>query len=140
MKVLLTGGAGFIGSHVVDSLLENGYQVVVVDNLSTGSPRNLNPRAKLYQLDIYDPKLEEVFVQERPDYVNHHAAQINVRHSLTEPMYDAKVNILGSLNLLENSIRYEVKHFLYISSGGAIYGEPEYLPCDEGHPSRPLSP
>lgn len=140
MKVLLTGGAGFIGSHVVDSLLENGYQVVVVDNLSTGSLRNLNLRAKFYEIDICDPKLEKVFAQERPDYVNHHAAQINVRHSVTEPMHDARVNILGSLNILESSIRYEVKHFLYISSAGAVYGEPEYLPCDEEHPIRPLSP
>lgn len=140
MKVLLTGGAGFIGSHVVDGLLENGYQVVVADNLSSGSPRNLNPRARFYELDICDPKLEEIFAQERPDYVNHHAAQIDVRHSVAEPIYDARVNILGSLNLLENSIRHEVKHFLYISSGGAVYGEPEYLPCDEEHPIRPLSP
>lgn len=140
MKVLVTGGAGFIGSHVVDGLLKEGYQVVVVDNLSSGQERNLNPRATFYRLDICDPALGEVFTKERPDYVNHHAAQIDLRRSVREPLYDAQVNILGSLNLLENSIRFGVKKFIYSSSGGAVYGEPEYLPCDEDHPVKPLAP
>ena len=100
MKVLVTGGAGFIGSHVVDALLERGYQVVVVDNLSTGKEANLNPQARLYRADIRDPKLSEIFETERPDYINHHAAQANVRRSVADPMYDAHINIVGSLNLL----------------------------------------
>ncbi len=140
MKVLVTGGAGFIGSHVVDALIQRGYQVVVVDNLSTGREANLNPQARLYRADIRDSHLSEIFQVEKPDYVNHHAAHANVRHSVADPMHDAHVNILGSLNLLENAVRHQVKHFLYISSGGAIYGEPEYLPCDEEHPIRPLCP
>ena len=101
MKVLVTGGAGFIGSHVVDILLEHGYEVVVVDNLSSGRKVNLNPKAKLYQLDIRDPELAAVFETERPDFVSHHAAQVDVRKSVADPMYDASINVLGTLNVLE---------------------------------------
>ena len=138
MKILVTGGAGFIGSHVVDLYIEQGHQVVVVDNLSTGTPSNLNPAATFYQRDVRDPKVAEVFERERPDIVNHHAAQMDVRRSVDDPIFDADVNILGSLRLLEHSRQFDVKRFIYISSGGAVYGEPEYLPCDEMHPINPI--
>lgn len=138
MKVLVTGGAGFIGSHVVDEYLAEGYEVVVVDDLSTGRRSNLNPDVKLYQLDIRSQELMEVFEIERPDYVNHHAAQMDVRRSVVEPIFDADVNILGSINLIECARKSQVKRFIYISTGGAVYGEPEYLPCDESHPIAPI--
>ncbi|MCJ7569725.1 MAG: NAD-dependent epimerase/dehydratase family protein, partial [Anaerolineales bacterium] len=138
MKILVTGGAGFIGSHVVDLYLENGHEVVIVDDLSTGRLSNLNPRATFYQMDIRDPSLKEVFSQERPDIVNHHAAQMNVRRSVSDPLFDANVNVVGSLNLIECAKLFQVRRFIYISTGGAVYGEPEYLPCDENHPIVPI--
>ena len=138
MKVLVTGGAGFIGSHVVDTYIANGYEVVVVDNLSTGQLTNINPAATFYQVDIRSPQLSEIFEKECPDFVNHHAAQMDVRRSTVEPLFDADVNILGSINLLECAQKFNVKRFVYISSGGAVYGEPEYLPCDEIHPIQPI--
>jgi UDP-glucose 4-epimerase len=140
MKILVTGGAGFIASHVVDGFVQAGHQVVIVDNLSSGHRENINPKATFYQLDIRSPELAAVFEREKPDIVDHHAAQIDVRRSVAEPVYDAEVNILGSLNLLQNAVKYGVKKIIYISSGGAVYGEPEYLPCDEKHPIKPMSP
>jgi UDP-glucose 4-epimerase len=137
-KILVTGGAGFIGSHVVDLFIEKGYEVVVLDDLSTGRRSNLNPRAIFYQMDIRSPEVRDVFAAERPDYVSHHAAQADVRRSVVEPMFDAEVNILGSINLLECAREFAVKHFVYISSGGAAYGEPEQLPCTEEHPINPI--
>lgn len=137
-KILITGGAGFIGSHVVDLFLSKGYEVVVVDDLSTGRSSNLNPKATFYQLDIRSRKVRDVFAAEKPDYVSHHAAQIDVRRSVTEPVFDADVNILGSINLIECAREFDVRHFIYISSGGAAYGEPERLPCDEEHPVNPI--
>jgi UDP-glucose 4-epimerase len=138
MKILVTGGAGFIGSHVVDLFLSNGYEVVIVDNLSTGRESNLNPKATFYKVDIRDPKLEYIFAREQPDYISHHAAQMDVRRSVAQPLFDAEVNILGSLNVIECARSYGVKKFVYISSGGAAYGEPVYLPCDENHPINPI--
>ncbi len=124
MRVLVTGGAGFIGSHIVDECIKKGYEVVVVDNLSTGKKRNINPKAKFYNVDITDyKKLEEVFKKEKPKIVNHHAAQIDVRKSVADPQYDANVNIIGSINLLELCVRYNVEKFIFASSGGTIYGE-----------------
>jgi len=140
MKILVTGGAGFIGSHVVDLMIEAGHDVVVVDNLSTGRQRNLNPKARFYQVDIREPELRYVFEQEKPDVVDHHAAQMNVRRSVADPLYDADVNIRGSVHLLELCREFHVRKIIYISSGGAVYGEPVYLPCDEEHPVRPLCP
>jgi len=140
MKVLVTGGAGFIGSHVVDALISAGYEVVVVDDLSTGNLANLNPAATFYQVDIRSPQLAEVFEKERPDYVDHHAAQMDVRRSIADPLFDAEVNVIGSINLIECCRRYGVKRLIYISTGGAVYGEPEYLPCDEAHPVNPICP
>ncbi len=141
MKILVTGGAGFIGSHVVDALIERGHEVAVVDDLSTGKREHVNPRARFYHLDIRDAKgLEEVFAAERPEIVNHQAARANVRESLEKPILYAEVNVIGSLNLLELSRKYGVEKFIYASTGGAVYGEPEYLPADEAHPINPLDP
>lgn len=140
MKILVTGGAGFIGSHVVDLFINAGHEVVVVDNLTTGRTSNLNPKAKLYSIDLRSPELEQVFLAERPDIIDHHAAQINVRRSVADPVFDADNNVMGGLNLLNMAVKYKARKFIYISSGGAIYGEPVYLPCDEDHPIRPLSP
>ncbi len=140
MKILVTGGAGFIGSHVVDGYIADGHQVIVIDDLSRGKKENVNPRAKFFQLDIKDPKLEEVFELERPEVVNHHAAQIDVRRSVEEPLYDAEVNILGTINLLRNCHKFQVKRVIFASSGGAIYGEQEQFPASEDHRVAPLSP
>lgn len=140
MKVLVTGGAGFIASHVVDLLLAHGHSVAVVDDLSTGRRANLNPAARFYQMDIRDPRLAEVFEHERPEVVDHHAAQIDVRRSVADPQFDADVNVRGSLNVLECARRFGTQKFIYISTGGAVYGEPEYLPVDEKHPVNPICP
>jgi len=141
MKVLVTGGAGFIGSHVADAYVAEGYEVVVVDNLSTGRRENLNPAASLYQVDIRDEKaLAEVFEKEKPHYVSHQAARAQVRESMDHPVLYAEVNIIGSLNILQLCRQYKVKKIVYASTGGAVYGEPEYLPADEGHPVNPLDP
>jgi len=138
-RVLVTGGAGFIGSHVVDALIQSGHEVIVVDDLSSGRRSNINPKAKFYQVDIRSQELGSIFEQERPEYVNHHAAHISVRHSVSDPAYDASTNILGSINLLECCKSYGVRKIIYASSV-AIYGEPEQLPCNENHPIRPSSP
>jgi UDP-glucose 4-epimerase len=138
MKVLVTGGAGFIGSHVVDAMLAVGHEVVIVDDLSTGRKRNLNPGAKFYQMDIRDPGLADVFERERPEVVDHHAAQMDVRRSVADPLFDADVNVRGTLNQLEAARTHGVRKVIYISSGGAAYGEPKYLPCDEDHPIDPI--
>lgn len=138
MKVLVTGGAGFIGSHVVDGLIEAGHEVVIIDDLSTGYRSNLNPKARFFRLDIRSPVVEQVFESEQPDVVNHHAAQMNVRRSIADPVFDAEVNVVGSLRLIEYAKRFGVQKFIYISTGGAVYGEPVYLPCDEEHPIQPI--
>lgn len=140
MRILVTGGAGFIGSHVVDGYIEEGHEVVVVDNLSTGSTDNLNPKAKFYEMDLRDPKLSEVIESERPDAVNHHAAQMSVKLSMEDPLFDADVNITGTLSLLESCRKNGVKKVVFSSSGGTVYGEPEELPLKESHPLRPISP
>jgi UDP-glucose 4-epimerase len=140
-EILVTGGAGFIGSWVVDWYLREGFSVAVVDNLSTGNRKNVNPRASFYEVDITSGKdLEEVFVRERPRYVNHHAAQINLRYSVENPLFDASVNILGSLQVLEASVRFGVKRVIFASTGGAIYGEVAKLPVGEDTLPTPLSP
>ncbi len=140
MKILVTGGAGFIGSNVVDAYVQAGHEVVVVDDLSSGNRANLNPAAAFYQVDIRSEQLLEVMGKERPEVVNHHAAQIDVRRSVADPRYDASINVDGSIALLEACRKTGVRKVIYISSGGAMYGEPEYLPCDENHPVKPLSP
>lgn len=140
MKILVTGGAGFIASHITDTYIKNGHEVVIVDNLITGRESNINPQAKFYKMDIRDEGLEKVFEKEKPDVVNHHAAQMDVRRSVADPKFDADVNVVGSLNILELARKHGVKHILYSSSGGTVYGEPNYLPCDENHPIQPICP
>ena len=137
-KILVTGGAGFIGSHVVDQFLDLGFEVVILDDLSTGRTSNLNPSARFYQMDIRDPKLRDVFEAEKPDYISHHAAQMDVRRSVAQPLFDADVNILGSINLIECAKEFGVKRFVYISTGGAVYGEPERVPCEETDAINPI--
>ncbi len=139
MKILFTGGAGFIGSNVVDALIGIGHEIVVVDNLSSGFRGNLNPNAKFYHLSICDKELSTIFERERPEVVHHHAAQIDVRKSADDPIADAEDNILGSLNLLTSCVRFGVKRVIYASTGGAIYGDVQYPPADENHPVNPIS-
>lgn len=139
-KILVTGGAGFIGSNLVDALIEKGYQVVVVDNLYSGKKENINKKAKFYEVDICDKNLEEVFKKEKPEIVDHHAAQIDLRKSVADPLFDAKVNILGSINLLNNCLKYGVKKIIFASTGGAIYGDASVLPTPEDYPAWPVSP
>jgi UDP-glucose 4-epimerase len=140
LKILVTGGAGFIASHIADAYINAGHQVVVIDNLSMGKKENINPKAKLYQLDIRDKSVNDIFITERFDVVSHHAAQMDVRKSVDDPMFDASVNVIGVLNILENCKKFDVKKIIFSSTGGAIYGEQDYFPADETHPFRPLSP
>jgi UDP-glucose 4-epimerase len=139
MKVLVTGGAGFIGSHVVDALVKRGDEVVIIDNFSTGFEKNIIPAATLYRLSICHTAIEKVFEREKPQVVIHLAAQTSVMQSIANPAYDAAVNILGSLNVISNCVRYGVQKIVYASSC-ALYGTPEYLPVDEKHPVKSLSP
>jgi len=140
MKILVTGGAGFIASHVVDRFIEEGHEVVVVDNLSTGQRRNVNAAANFYNADIQGRWLERVFRRERPAVVCHHAAQIDVRRSVQDPFFDAQVNVMGTLKVFQNAVKYGVRKVIFASSGGAVYGEPQLLPVSEDHPTRPTSP
>ena len=139
-KILVTGGAGFIGSNVADKFISLGHKVVIVDNLSTGFKENINPKAKFYKIDINSKKIEQIFRDEKPEILCHHAAQIDVRKSVSNPIFDAKVNIEGTLNLLNNCVKYKTKKVVFASTGGALYGEQDYFPADENHPERPLSP
>ncbi len=136
--VLVTGGAGFIGSHLVDAYLQRGWRVVVVDDLSTGQTRNLDEKAELHAIDIREAG--PLIAQVKPDLVSHHAAQIDVRKSVADPAGDAEVNVVGSLRLLQACVEAGVKRFVFASSGGAAYGEPLFAPQTEEHPLRPMSP
>ena len=140
MHVLVTGGAGFIGSHIVDACIARGWRVSVVDNLSTGSRANLHPQATLHELDIREERAAALIAELKPDIVSHHAAQMDVRRSVADPAYDAEVNVVGSARLLQASADAAVKRFIFASSGGAIYGEPVVVPQDETHPLAPMSP
>ncbi len=140
MKIIVTGGAGFIGSNLVDALVNANHQVLILDDLSTGLKTNLNSQAKFIQLDIADDKVSDIFLDFKADIVYHLAAQKNVRTSLLNPKKDAETNILGSLNILSAAIQSEVKNFVFISTGGAIYGDTEIIPTPEDHLEQPLSP
>ena len=140
MKALVTGGAGFIGSHVVDRCLAAGHDVAVVDDLSSGRREFVNPRARLYAVDIRSPEVTEVFETERPEVMFHLAAQAEVRRSVADPLFDVQVNVAGSVNLLEHCRKLGVTRVIYSSTGGAVYGDTTVLPTPEGHPTRPASP
>lgn len=140
MKILVTGGAGFIGSHIVDRLIQESHDVVIADNLTTGKRRHINRAANFYRADIRSRWLERVFRRERPTVVCHHAAQMDVRRSVEDPMFDADTNIMGTLNVLRYAVKYGVRKVIFASSGGAVYGEPNQLPVSESHPAHPASP
>ncbi len=141
MKILITGGAGFIGSNIADSYIEAGHEVAVVDNLATGFKRNIHSDAKFYECDICDrEKLSQIFTDFAPDVISHHAAQLDVRKSVADPSYDANININGALNILMEAVRVGSHRVLFASSGGAVYGEPQFIPVTEDHPINPESP
>lgn len=140
MKILVTGGAGFIASNIADALIEHGHSVFILDNLSSGFEKNINRKAVFIKADIRDKNLSELFKKEKFDIINHHAAQMDVRRSVTDPSFDADINIIGTINLLQNSVKNGIKKFMFASTGGAIYGEQEFFPADEKHPTSPLSP
>jgi UDP-glucose 4-epimerase len=141
MKVLLTGGAGFIGSWVAEALIADGNEILIIDDLSTGKIQNIPKDATFANADIRDrDRLEKIFDDFKPEVINHHAAQMNVRNSVEDPIFDAQVNILGTINLLELSIKHEINKFMFASTGGAIYGEPEVIPCIEDTLPAPISP
>ena len=138
--VLVTGGAGFIGSHLVDDLLAKGDRAIVLDNLSTGKRENVPAGAVFYERDLLEGGLAELLRDEKVDVVNHHAAQANVRVSIEDPAEDARVNVLGGLQLVAACRKAGVRRFVFASSGGTVYGEQDVYPCDEGHAKRPTSP
>ena len=140
MKILVTGGAGFIGSNVVDGYVEDGHSVVVADNFFNGKRENLNPAAMFYEVDIRSPRINKIIEKERPEVINHHAAQISVPASVEDPSFDADVNIKGLITMLEASRKNGVRKVVFISSGGAIYGEADQYPTTEDYPPKPLSP
>ncbi len=141
MRILVTGGAGFIGSHVVDAYILAGHEVGVLDNFSTGREDNVSSAASVYRVDVRDhDAVEKAFVSFRPEVVNHHAAQSEVPRSVADPVYDAHVNILGGLNVLKACVDHGIRKVVFSSTGGALYGEPDVVPADEDHPVRPLSP
>lgn len=140
MKILVTGGAGFIASHISDAFIAEGNEVFILDNLATGFEKNINPKAKFINSDICDKNLIKLFEKEKFDLVNHHAAQMDVRRSVADPEFDANTNILGTINLLQCAIKTGVKKFMFASTGGAVYGEQRYFPADEEHITFPLSP
>jgi UDP-glucose 4-epimerase len=140
LKVLLTGGAGFIGSHLADRLLADGHEVVILDDLSTGHVEHLPAGARFYQMDLRSPWLDELFKIERPEAVVHQAAQASVRRSVEDPGFDAGVNVLGTVALLQASVRHSVQRFLVASTGGALYGDADVIPTPEDYPTLPVSP
>lgn len=140
MKILITGGAGFIGSNVADRLLEENHEVIIVDDLSNGKKENISKEAKFYRCDVRNKKLYSIFKSERPEIVIHNAAQLSVRISVESPLVDADINIMGGLNVIQACHIYNVNKIIFASSGGTVYGEQKYFPADEGHPTCPISP
>jgi len=141
VRVLVTGGAGFIGSNIVDALISAGHEIAIIDNLSTGKEENINPEASFFHIDITDfEALEGIFQNFKPEIVFHVAAQIDLRKSVEEPSFDAEVNVVGSVNLFSLCVQYGVKRIIFSSTGGALYGEPEKIPANENSSIEPLSP
>jgi len=140
VKVLVTGGAGFIGSHVCDRLATAGHELVIMDDLSTGHVEQVHSAARFYQMELDSPWLDQLFAIERPEAVVHHAAQASVRRSVADPVFDAKVNVLGTIALLHASVRHQVRRFVFASTGGAIYGDASVVPTPEDYPAVPISP
>jgi UDP-glucose 4-epimerase len=140
MKVLVTGGAGFIGSHICDRLAEEGHELVVLDDLSTGHVEQVHSKARFYQMDLASPWLEELFRIEQPQAVIHQAAQASVRRSVEDPVFDARVNVLGIAALLQASVKHKVQRVLFASTGGALYGDATVTPTPEDYPTLPVSP
>ncbi len=140
MKIVVTGGAGFIASHIADAYINRGHEVSIIDDLSTGQKKNLNSQAKIYTVDIADPKAAKLIATIKPDVLNHHAAQMDVRRSVADPTFDARINIIGFINLLEACKDAGVKKIIFSSSGGAVYGDREPIPATEEHETLPLSP
>jgi UDP-glucose 4-epimerase len=141
VKVLVTGAAGFIASHVADGYLNAGHEVVILDDLSRGAKRNVNSKARFYQCDVRNREaVEAIFLSEKPDVVNHHAAQMDVRRGVREPHFDAQVNILGSLNVIESAVAHGARRFIYAATAGAGYGEPKQIPVPEDYPINPITP
>ena len=140
MKIIVTGGAGFIGSHVVDDLIDAGHSVLVIDNLSTGNSNNLNLKADFENIDITDSRISEVIKSFDPDAISHFAAQTSVSIATNNPILDADSNIIGSMKVFDAMNNTECRNFIYINTGGALYGDPQYLPLDEVHPINPISP
>ena len=140
MKILITGGAGFIASHVADLLITNGHEVAILDNLSTGKKEFINPNAQFYQADITDKnRIEEIMAEFQPELINHHAAHIQVGHSVEDPQFDAQNNIIGLLNLMQSAVKYDVSKVIMASTGGAMYGNKQ-TPFSESMKEEPLSP
>lgn len=139
MRVLVTGGAGLIGSHVVETYVAEGHDVFVVDDLSHGRRANLPVEVPLFELDVRSPEMATLFDEVQPEVLNHHAAQVSVPASVQDPAQDASVNVLGTVNLLQQAVRHQVRKVIFASCV-AVYGDPEYVPCDEEHPTCPLSP
>jgi UDP-glucose 4-epimerase len=140
VKIVITGGAGFIGSHIVDAYVADGHEVHIIDDFSTGREVNINPKAEVHRLDIIDSKAVELLLELKPDVLSHHAAQMDVRRSVADPAFDARVNIIGFVNLLEGCARARVSKVIFASSGGAVYGDKEPIPAGEDHATEPLSP
>jgi len=139
-KILVTGGTGFIGGHLVDKLIKEGARVFIIDNLSSGRKENINPKAKFYKYDIRNPKVSHIFKKEKPEIVFHFAAHIEARESVKDPIHDAQINILGSLNILENCRKFKVKKIIFASSGGESYDDAKIIPTPESYPASPRSP
>ena len=140
MKILITGGAGFIGSHLADAFLAAGHEVSVIDNLSSGHREQVPARARFHEIDIRDERAAAIVSEEKPDVLCHHAAQMNVRYSVENPCYDAEVNVLGMVRLLEAARAAGTKLALFSSSGGTVYGEVDQYPTSEEHPTVPVCP
>ena len=140
MKILVTGGAGFIGSHIVNTYINAGHAVTVIDDLSSGNKKFINPKANFYHLSINSPKVKTILEKEKITVINHHAAQISVTDSVSDPLFDANSNIIGTLQLLQNAVSLKIDKFVFASTGGAMYGEQKTFPASEDHPCQPVSP